>query len=147
MFRKLRQRKSGEQRAAPVPFIRSEIEKFKKGLKKVKFCFYENPMMDIFFSLKPGYEELASEMIAYADAHMSVKGEEIQLMLFGGQDVEPLCTIPEYRHRGLASAAMFELYRRMKPLGATHMTGGFHQFYKAIGYNKPAEKWTYWKKQ
>lgn len=43
-------------------------------------------MTDIYFSLKPGYEELASEMIAYADAHMSVKGGEIQLMLFGGQD-------------------------------------------------------------
>lgn len=52
----------------------------------VAFCFYENPMTDIYFSLKPGYEELASEMIAYADAHMSVKGGEIQLMLFGGQD-------------------------------------------------------------
>lgn len=60
--------------------------------------------------------------------------------------MEPLCTIPEYRHRGLASAALSELYRRTKELGATHMTGGFNDFYKAIGY-KPAEKWTYWKKQ
>lgn len=227
--------------------------------KIVAFCFYENPMTDIYFSLKPGYEELASEMIAYADAHMSVGGE-IQLILFGGQDslmnaakqagycqksedwdmqfdfddvldyslpegfhfvssdeydmnkinkccwkgfdheqneglwnhqyeqnnyllevaphatmdlaviiadekgeyvcyagmwwtpenklayMEPLCTIPEYRHRGLASAALSELYRKTKALGATHMTGGFNDFYKAIGY-KPAEKWTYWRKQ
>lgn len=227
--------------------------------KIVAFCFYENPMTDIYFSLKPGYEELAPEMIAYAQAHMSVKDGEMQLILFGGQDalinaakqagyhqksenwdmqfdfddvldyplpegfhfvssdeydmdkinkccwkgfdneqnegswnhqyeqnnyllkvaphatmdlaviiadeegeyvcyagmwwtpenklayMEPLCTIPEYRHRGLASAALSELYRRMKPLGATHMTGGFNDFYKAIGY-KPAEKWTYWKK-
>lgn len=59
--------------------------------------------------------------------------------------MEPLCTIPEYRHRGLASAALSELYRRMKPLGATHMTGGFHDFYKVIGY-KPVVKWTYWEK-
>ena len=44
------------------------------------------------------------------------------------------------------SAALSELYRRTKELGATHMTGGFNDFYKAIGY-KPAEKWTYWKKQ
>lgn len=42
-------------------------------------------MTDIYFSLKPGYEELALEMIAYADAHMSVGGE-IQLILFGGQN-------------------------------------------------------------
>ena len=60
--------------------------------------------------------------------------------------MEPLCTIPEYRHRGLASAALSELYRKTKALGATHMTGGFNDFYKAIGY-KPAEKWTYWRKQ
>ncbi len=228
--------------------------------KIVAFCFYENPMTDIYFNLKPGYEELASEMIAYADAHMSVKDGGIQLILFGGQDdlinaakqagyqqkwenwdmqfdfddvldyplpegfhfvnsdeydmdkgskccwkgfdheqseglwdhqyeqsgyllgvaphattdlsvtiadekgeyacyagmwwtpenklayMEPLCTIPEYRHRGLASAALSELYRRTKALGATHMTGGSNDFYKAVGY-KPVVKWTYWKKQ
>lgn len=227
--------------------------------KIVAFCFYENPMTDIYFSLKPGYEELASEMIAYADAHMAVKDREIQLILFGGQDalrnmakqagyqqkredwdmqfdfddvldyplpkgfhfvnpdeydmdkiskccwkgfdheqneglwnhqyeqsnhllsvaphattnlsvaiadeegeyvcfagmwwtpenklayMEPLCTIPEYRQRGLAAAALSEMYRRTKALGATHMTGGTNAFYKAIGY-KPAVKWTYWKK-
>lgn len=225
----------------------------------VAFCFYEAPMTDIYFSLKPGYEELAPEMIAYADEHMSMTDEKIQLILFGGQDalmkaagqlgyckeseswdmqfdfeevldyplpegfhfvkpeeynidkvgkccwkgfdhertegswnhqyehsnyllavaphatfeqaviisdekgeytcyagmwwtpenklayMEPLCTIPEYRNRGLASAALSELFRRMKRLGATHMTGGMNEFYKKIGY-KPAVKWTYWKK-
>lgn len=226
----------------------------------VGFCFYESPVTDIYFSLKPGYEELAPEMIAYAEEHMAAKGENIQLILFGGQDalmkaagqrgfcqqseswdnqfdfdgvldhplpegfqfvkpgeyeldkiskccwkgfnheqtegpwdhqyeqsnyllevaphatfdravmiadekgeyacyagmwwtpenklayMEPLCTIPEYRNRGLASAALSELYRRMKELGATHMTGGMNEFYKNIGY-KPAVKWTYWKKE
>jgi len=47
--------------------------------------------------------------------------------------MEPLCTVPEYRYRGLASAALSELYRRMKPLGATHMTGGGNPFYRKIG--------------
>lgn len=225
----------------------------------VAFCFYENPVTDIYFSLKPGYEELAPEMIAYADEHMPQKDEEIQLILFGGQTalinaakelgyiqicertdmqfdfedvldyplpegfhfvkpeeydmdkiskccwkgfnheetegvwdhqheqgvyqqqvaphatmeldviiadkqgeyvccagmwwvpqnklayMEPLCTIPEYRNRGLAAAALSEMYRKTKKLGATHMTGGFNPFYKKIGY-KPAEKWTFWKK-
>ncbi len=225
----------------------------------VAFCFNESPVTDIYFSLKPGYEELASEMITYADTHMPIKGGKIQLILFGGQEalmnaakqagyyqkseswdmqfdfddvldyplpegfhfvnpdeydiekigkccwkgfdheqsegvwdhqyeqsnylhalaphvtpklaviiadekgeyacyagmwwtpqnklayMEPLCTIPEYRRRGLAAAALSELYRRMKALGATHMTGGWHDFYKAIGY-KPAEKWTWWEK-
>lgn len=228
--------------------------------KIVAFCFYESPVTDIYFSLKPGYEELASEMIEYADAHMSMKDAEIQLILFGGQaaligaakqagyyqkserwdmqfdfnDVldyplpegfhfvnpdeydrdklskccwkgfdheqneglwnhqyeqndyllevaphatvnlsviiadekgeyacyagmwwtpenklaymEPLCTIPEYRRKGLAAAALSELYKKTKALGATHMTGGDNGFYKAIGC-KPEVKWTYWKKR
>ena len=42
-------------------------------------------MTDIYFSLKPGYEELAAEMVAYADENMSVKDGKIQLILFGGQ--------------------------------------------------------------
>ncbi len=225
----------------------------------VAFCFYENPVTDIYFCLRPGYEELAQEMIAYADGNMSGKGEKIRLVLFAGQDalmsaagqsgycqesgywdmqfdftekleyplpegfhfvkpyeldmtkvgkccykgfdheqsegiwnhqdeqnnyllqnaphatwelaaaiadengeyacyagmwwtpenrlayMEPLCTVPEYRHRGLASAALSELYRKMKELGATHMTGGGNAFYEKIGY-QPAVKWTFWQK-
>lgn len=59
--------------------------------------------------------------------------------------MEPLCTIPEYRNKGLAAAALSEMYRKTKKLGATHMTGGNNEFYKKIGY-KSAVKWTYWKK-
>ena len=51
----------------------------------VAFCFYENPVTDICFSLKPGYEELAPEMIAYADEHMPKKDGKNQLTLSGGQ--------------------------------------------------------------
>jgi GNAT superfamily N-acetyltransferase len=60
--------------------------------------------------------------------------------------MEPLCTIPEYRHKGLASAALTEMYRRKKALGATHMTGGLDGFYKKIGYLSTV-KWTFWEKQ
>lgn len=60
--------------------------------------------------------------------------------------MEPLCTIPEYRKRGLASAALSELYHKMKKLGATHMTGGMDPFYRKIGF-KPAVVWTFWKKE
>lgn len=49
------------------------------------FCFYENPVTDIYFGLKPGYEELAPEMVAYADEQMPIKAGEQQLILFGGQ--------------------------------------------------------------
>lgn len=47
--------------------------------------------------------------------------------------MEPLCTIPEYQHKGFASAALTEMYWRTKALGATHMTGGSDEFYKKIG--------------
>ena len=52
----------------------------------VAFCFYENPVTDIYFCLKPGYDDLAFEMMTYADKHMPVNGSNIQPILFGGQD-------------------------------------------------------------
>lgn len=224
----------------------------------VGFCFYEAPATDVYFSLRPGYEDLAPEMVEYGGTHMPQGDGARRLVIFAGQaavleaakaagytqcggyesyvcdlgsplcyplpegfrftepggvDVakaveccwkgfdheaeegpwngefehghalmnaphatpehhiavmneagdyvcyggmwwtpenqlaylEPLCTVPEYRHRGLAAAALSELCRRMKPLGATHMTGGGNPFYKKIGYG-PGIPWTYWKK-
>lgn len=228
------------------------------GDQIVAFCFTEHPVTNVYFSLRPGYEALAPEMVAYAAKHMPDFDGKQQLVLFKGQSalieaarkagyvktdeavdmqydfakpleytlptgfrfaepeqldlakiaeccwkgfdheaeegpwdgdaeegyhlcqaphatmqygvaveneageyvcwagmwwtpennlayMEPLCTVPEYRRRGLASAALSELYRRMKPLGATHMTGGTVPFYAAIGYH-PAVTWTFWKK-
>ncbi len=228
------------------------------GERIVAFCFTEHPVTDVYFSLRPGYEELAPEMIEYADKHMPDFDGNRQLVLFGAQEalikaaqaagykktggyvdmqydfdapldyklpegfkfvpqgmcniekideccwkgfdheaqegpwngdaknnyqlcqaphatmeyavaieneageyvcyagmwwtpenklayMEPLCTVPKYRGLGLASAALSELYRRMKPLGATHMTGGGNPFYEKIGY-KPAKTWTFWRK-
>ena len=228
-----------------------------EGERIVAFCFTEHPPTDIYFSLRPGYEALADEMIAHAMKEMPKMDGKQQFLLFGGQTalmaaaaragyqqvysrydmifdfdkaldyplpqgfsfvpndqvsveklteccwkgfnheaeegpwdgdaesnyhilaaphvtpqyqvliqneqgqyvcfagmwwtpqnhlayMEPLCTVPEYRHRGLAAAALSEMYRRMKPLGATHMTGGDNPFYAAIGYH-PMIEWTYWK--
>ena len=53
----------------------------------VAFCFTESPVTDIYFSLRPGYEELAPEMIAYADAHMPRIGGHLRFVLFQGQAV------------------------------------------------------------
>lgn len=50
--------------------------------------------------------------------------------------MEPLCTVPECRRRGLASAALSKHYNRMKELGAECMTGGGNDFYRRIGYNR-----------
>lgn len=235
---------------------------WKDGDKIVGFCFSESPVTDTYFSLRPGYEELAGEMVAYADASMPGGIEDKQFILFDGQTalieaakalgykmvyewtalqidfdkrtldyplpegfrfvpfaetdmekhdkccwkgfdheekegpwesaprdecsyhiavaphatpelnvtiedeatgeyvcyagmwwvpanhlayMEPLCTVPEYRHRGLAAAAISEHYRRLKSMGATHMTGGDDPFYEKIGY-EPAVHWTHWKK-
>lgn len=226
--------------------------------KIVAFCFHENPVSHVYFSLRPGYEALAPEMVEYAEKHMPRAGGEQQLMLtgtqrqlaqaaeaagysqaggyesfffnceepleyplpegfhfteIGGVDVakacqccwkgfdheetegpwngeyehgyalcsaphatpehhiavmnqageyvcyagmwwvpenklaylEPLCTVPAYRHKGLAAAALSQLYRRLKPLGAAYITGGGNPFYQKIGYG-PGVVWTFWKK-
>lgn len=59
--------------------------------------------------------------------------------------MEPLCTIPEYRKRGLAAAALSKHYHCLKTLGAKYMTGGSNEFYKRIGYSE-GTKWQIWKK-
>ena len=59
--------------------------------------------------------------------------------------MEPLCTVPEHRGKGLAAAALSELYRRLKPLGAKMMTGGGSEFYSRIGYNRRI-RWLHYKK-
>ena len=48
--------------------------------------------------------------------------------------LEPLCTVPKHRHKGLAAAALSEHDRRLRPLGARIMTGGVNDFYRRIGY-------------
>ena len=227
------------------------------GEKIVAFCFYENPVSDVYFTLRPGYEFLAPEMIAYAESDMPRPDGKHQLVIFGAQKalteaaqragyqrvacwteldipfdkpleyplpagyrfaaapldaakisrccwrgfnheaeegpwhgdgeselhlmqaphatvaydvaiedeageyvcfagmwwvpenrlayMEPLCTVPEHRRKGLAAAALSELHRRLAPLGATHMTGGFDPFYAAIGF-EPAVEWCFWQK-
>lgn len=232
---------------------------WKEDEKIVAFVFYENPISDTYFSLRPGYEELAEEMVAYARNDMPKQNGEQRLVIFEGQNavmeaaeragyvqtggykdmifdfnksldfslpkgfrfvnpekldvrkiaeccwkgfdhelneglwdgnseevrrhmlaphatplywvaieneqqeyvcyagmwwtpennlayMEPLCTVPQYRHIGLASAALSELYHRLKPLGATHMTGGGNPFYAKIGY-EPCIGWTFWERK
>ena len=59
--------------------------------------------------------------------------------------MEPLCTSPEHRRKGLAAAALTKHYRRMKALGATHMSGGEDPFYEKIGYGN-GFRFSFWKK-
>lgn len=228
------------------------------GEKIVALCFYENPVTDVFFSLRPGYEFLADEMVSYALECMPHKDGKQRLVIFRAQKafveaaeraglhrefsywekvydfavplehplpegfrfakapldiakcceccwkgfdheaeegpwdgdiehayalmaaphatdnldvaieneageyvcyagmwwtpenklayMEPLCTVPQYRRKGLAAAALSEMYRRMKALGATHMTGGGDPFYERIGF-KPEIEWGFWTKE
>lgn len=59
--------------------------------------------------------------------------------------MEPLCTVPKYRRKGLAAAALSRHYHTLKALGATHMTGGDDPFYEKIGYGKGIH-WYCWKR-
>ena len=60
--------------------------------------------------------------------------------------MEPLCTHPDHRKKGLASAALSLHYTRMKALGASHMTGGGDPFYQKLGYGK-GYHCTIWRKE
>ena len=50
--------------------------------------------------------------------------------------MEPLCTVPEHRHKGLAAAALSRHDQVLRELGAEIMTGGGNEFYRRIGYQK-----------
>ena len=54
--------------------------------KVVAFVFYEAPITDIYFSVRPGYEYLADEIVDYAITTMPDFEGEQQFVLFGGQD-------------------------------------------------------------
>ena len=55
------------------------------GERIVGFCFSENPVSDVYFSLRSGYEFLAPEMVAYAESYMPRPEGKHQLVIFGAQ--------------------------------------------------------------
>lgn len=59
--------------------------------------------------------------------------------------MEPLCTVPQHRGKGLAEAALTRHYQRLGALGAEYMTGGGDPFYKKIGYREVV-RWSHWKR-
>ncbi len=59
--------------------------------------------------------------------------------------MEPLCTVPEHRNKGLARAALSRHYQTMKALGAQVMSGGANSFYAGLGF-KNATNYTFWQK-
>ncbi len=55
------------------------------GELPVGFVFYEDPVTSTYFVLRPGYEALADEMIAYAESAYPEFGEPRELVLLSGQ--------------------------------------------------------------
>ena len=51
------------------------------GDKVVAFVYYENPVTDIYFNIRKGYEFLADELIDYAITNMPHFGGEQQFFL------------------------------------------------------------------
>ncbi len=50
--------------------------------------------------------------------------------------IEPLATVPAYRGKGLAAAAVTESMKKTKALGAENCFGGVFQFYHNLGFEK-----------
>ena len=55
------------------------------GDRSVAFVFYENPVNCLYFALRPGYEALADEMIAYAEGAYPAFDEPREFVLTKGQ--------------------------------------------------------------
>lgn len=48
--------------------------------------------------------------------------------------LEPLCTHPKYRKKGLAKALLYTAIHNISKIGAIYMTGGDNAFYNHIGF-------------
>lgn len=60
--------------------------------------------------------------------------------------VEPVCTIPSYRGKGVAKALIFEALRRAKKLGANRAyVISNMEFYEKLGFRKKYHYTFYWK--
>ena len=86
-------------------------------------------------------------------AAVNEKGEMVACCLLwymAGTDyvyVEPVCTIPAYRGKGIAKALIFEAFRRAKNLGATRAyVISNMEFYERLGFRKKHHYSFFWKK-
>lgn len=83
---------------APAPFLeyalvsdwmdKSKVHRFKIWEEEgviVGFVFYEHPINNIYFSLRPGYEGLADEMVSYAVSSMPRVDGNLTLIILGLQ--------------------------------------------------------------
>lgn len=74
----------------------------------------------------------------------------ISLWYLSGTDyayLEPVCTIPSYRHLGIAKALIYEGFNRVKQLGANKVyVESDMEFYKNIGFKHEFHYDFYWKK-
>ena len=62
--------------------------------------------------------------------------------------LEPVCTVPEHRHKGLAKAIIYEALNRVKELGAKKVyVLSDQEFYKKIGMKFEKHFTFYWKKE
>lgn len=57
-----------------------------RGGRAVAFCFYESAPGKVFFSLLPGEEALAPDMIEHAKRRLRAPDGKLELVLFSGQD-------------------------------------------------------------
>ena len=89
----------------------------------VGLVFYENPVNDVYFSLRPGYEELADEMVAYADSSMPRVDGYQKFVIFGGQNaIKEAATKAGFRQSSDYMEKIFDFERLLDyPLPA-----GFH---------------------
>jgi len=112
------------------------------------FSFTEKDLEDLKQAYERDYVDL-SLMISVADsagnyvAHTGMWYDENAEFAL----IEPVCTIPEARRRGIGRAAVLEGLRRVKGMGAKYaVVGSSQQFYYSIGF-VPHSTGTFWIKR
>lgn len=95
--------------------------------KVAGFVFAEDPVTNIFFNLRPSYEELADEIIEYAENSFPDFGDGIEPVIFSGQTALIQ-----------AAALIFtkELVMRTAYTGFIIKSGGFENAEKQFRKNK-----------
>jgi len=111
----------------PVPVDEVTMNKQKEMLSATHL----NPLLHVVAENKDG------EYVAYCGLWYSPKTDYVY--------VEPVCTVPEYRHKRLGQAVVMEALKRGRSLGAkkAYVISDSH-FYKSLGFQQHSHYTFYW---
>lgn len=115
--------------------------------KLIALATYDYYLEEGFFATKEGFDELQKEVLEYAINNFSDENG-FGIAVNDKTDyvyVEPVCTIPEYRNKGIARMILMEALKRAYSLGAKKAyVISDSDFYKSLGFKQHSHYTFYW---